>query len=110
MVQIIYGPTFYVNYCLIFDPSKDEIDDVYDSLRGGLKIEDDGYINKYIGIDINRCPYGLIHIRQPYLTQSIINMIPGMEKSSANPTPAFKPPLAKNDGAQTRKNDFIIDR
>ena len=60
MVYIIYVPTFYVNFCLIFDPSKDEIDDVYDSLRGGLKIEDGGYINKYIGIDINRCPYGLI--------------------------------------------------
>ena len=110
MVQIIYGPTFYVNYCLIFDPFKDEIDDVYGSLWGGLKIEDDGYINKYIGIDINSFSDGLIHIMQPYLAQRIINMIPGMEKSSAKPTPSFKPPLAKNDGVQTRKNDFIIDR
>ena len=40
----------------------DESDDVYDSLRGGLKIEDDGYINKYIGIDINSFSDGLIHI------------------------------------------------
>ena len=29
-----------------------------------------------------------------------------MEKSIPNPTPAVKPPLAKNEGAQARKNDF----
>ena len=37
-------------------------------------------------------------------------MIPGMDKSIAKPTPALKPPLEKNEGSQTRKNDFIIDR
>ena len=29
-----------------------------------------------------------IHLRKPYLTQNIINMIPGIDKSSAKPTPA----------------------
>ena len=46
-----------------------------------------------------------IHIRQPYLPQSIINIIPGIDKSSAKPTPMVKPPQAKNDGYQA-KNDF----
>ena len=33
-------------------------------------------------------------------------MIPGMDKSSTKPTPVVKPPLAKNEGAQSRKNYF----
>ena len=33
-------------------------------------------------------------------------MIPIMYKSSDKPTPVVKPPLAKNEGFQARKNDF----
>ena len=59
---------------------------------------------------MDHLPYGSIHLRQPYLTQIVINMIPGMDKSSAKPTPAVKPPLAKNGGAQARKMTLIIDQ
>ena len=61
-------------------------------------------------MDMDHSPYGLIHIRQSYLTQSIINIIWGMEKSSANPTPMVKPPLAKNEVSQIRKNTLIEDQ
>ena len=82
----------------MFSTSNDKIDEVYASLKVYLKIEDDGEINKYLGIELDRRPYGSIHLRQTYLTQIILNMIPGMEKSSAKTTPAVNPPLAKNDG------------
>ena len=32
---------------------------------------------------------------QSYLTQRIMKLIPGMEKSSAKPTPVFKTPIEK---------------
>ena len=51
-------------------------------------------------------PDASIHIRQPYITQMILNMIPGMYKSSAKPNPAVKPPIEKNEGDQARKNEF----
>ena len=45
-------------------------------------------------------------MRQPYLTQIIINIIPGMDRSIANPTSAIKPPLAINEVSQAIKHDF----
>ena len=37
-------------------------------------------------------------------------MIPGMDKSSAKPTPAVKPPLAKNEIDQARKMTLITNK
>ena len=98
---------FYVYGCLIFSPSKDKINGVYASLQSDFKIEDDGELNKYIVIDLDCRPYGSIHIIQTYINQGIINIIPGMENSSNNPTPAFKPLLEKNEGTQMRKITLI---
>ena len=63
-----------------------------------------------LGIELDRRPDVSIRIRQPDLTQIIINMIPGMDKSSAQPTPAVKPPLEKNEGSKTIKTTLIIDQ
>ena len=97
---------FYIDDCLIFIPSKDKIDGLYDSLQAYCKIEDDVELNKYLGIKLERRLYSSIHMSQPYLTQRILNMIPVMYKSSARTTPMVKPPLAKKEGSQARKNDF----
>ena len=87
---------FYIDNCLIFSPYKDKIDDVCASaLRVDFKIEDYIDLKKYLRIDLYRCPDGSIHIRQPYLIQSIISMIPGMDKYNSKPNPSVNPPLAK---------------
>ena len=101
---------FYVYDFLMFSTSKDKIDEVYASLQEDFNIEDDGELNNYLGIDLERRPDGSIHISRPYLTQIILIMIPVMDKSSANPTPAVKNPLAKNEGAQARKMTLITDQ
>ena len=71
---------FHVDDCLMFSPSEDIIYDVYASLQVDLNIEDNGDLNKYIGIDPDRLPYGSIHIIHNYLTERTINMILGMDK------------------------------
>ena len=86
---------FYVDDYLMFSPSKDKIYDVYASLQVDFNIEGDGELNKYPGIDFYQRPYGLTHLRKPYLTQRIINLVPGMDKSSANIIPALNNPLKK---------------
>ena len=93
-------------YCL----SKDRIDEVYASIQAYLMIEDYGQINKYIEIELYFLPDGSIHIRHPYLNQSILKIISGMNKTSNKPTPAVKPPLAKNEEAQARKTILITDQ
>ena len=80
---------------LKFGSSKDKIDEVYASIQSYFSIEDDVYINKYLGIKLDHRPDGPIHLRQPYITKIILNMIPGMDKSSSKPTPTVKPPPAK---------------
>ena len=97
---------FYVDKCLIFSPSKYKIDEVYAYIQAYFKIEDDGELNNYHRIFLECRPDGSIHIAQPYLTQIILNIIPGMDNSSAKTTPVVKPPLAKNERAQASKNDF----
>ena len=99
----------YVDGCLVFSPSKDKIDEVYVSLQEDSNIEGDGNINNYLGMDLNRRPYGSINIRKTYLTRGILNIIPGMDKSSSKPTPVVKPPLAKDEGAKARKMNFVTD-
>ena len=47
---------FYVYDCLIFIPSKDKIDELHASLWSDLNIEDDEYLKKMLGIDLDRCP------------------------------------------------------
>ena len=101
---------FYVYDCLMFSPSKDKIDEVYASLQADFNIEDSGEINKYLGIELDRRPDGSIRLSQPYLTQININMIPGMDKSSADPNPAIKTPPVKNEGDQARKMTIITDQ
>ena len=48
-------------------------------------------------------PGGSICMRHPYLTQIIINMTSGMDKSSDNPTPAVKPPLENKLGISSNE-------
>ena len=57
---------FYADDCITFIPYKYKIDEVYPYLQKYLKIEDDGDLNKHIGIELDRFPYGSINLMQPY--------------------------------------------
>ena len=61
----------------MFNPSKDKIDNINASLQADFNIEE---LNKYLGIYLERRPYGSIHLRKTCLTQRIINMILGTDK------------------------------
>ena len=82
----------------MFSTSKDKIDEVYAFSQSYFNIEEDVSLNKYLWIDLEHHPYGSIHLRQPYLTQRIVNMIPVMYNSSDKPTPMFDPLLEKMRG------------
>ena len=83
---------------------------MYASIQAYLNIEEDGDLNKYIGINMVRRPYASIYPRHPYLTQRILDMIPNMNKSSDKPTPGVKSYLSINEGSQARKISLIKDQ
>ena len=58
-------------------------------------MEDDGKLNKYLGIELFICPDGSINIRKSFFTQIIINMILYMDKAISKPTPGVKNILEK---------------
>ena len=47
---------FYVDNFLTFISYKGKIDEIYASIQAYLKIEYDGEINKYLGIEMERLP------------------------------------------------------
>ena len=63
----------------MFSLSKDKIDEVYVSLQENFNIEDYGYLNKYLGIDLDRRLDSSLYLRQPYLNEIILSMITGMD-------------------------------
>ena len=71
----------------MFSLSKGKIDELYASLQSDFNIEDNGELNKYVEIYLDRCLDGSIHMSHPYLTQTLLNVITGMERSSAKPNP-----------------------
>ena len=87
----------------MFSPSQDKIEELYASLQTEFKIEDGGELNKYLRTELDYRPDRSIHLRQCYLFQRIINMIPGMDKYSAKPTPAINSPLNKYEVSQAKK-------
>ena len=101
---------FYVDDCLIFSTSKDKIDELYASLQAYFKIKYDVESKKYLGIELDLRPYGPIHKRQPCLTQGILNIVPGMDKSSAYPNDMIKHPLGKNEEYKVRKMALITEQ
>ena len=80
MVYIVYVNNIYLDHCIIFIPSEDKIDYIYASLQEYYKIEDDEDLNRYNEIYLAWSLDGSIHISQPYISQSFINMLPGMDK------------------------------
>ena len=65
----------------------------YMPLFNNISIYEMTETSKNLGIDLSNLLDGSIHPRKPYLTQSIINMIPGMDKSSTKTTPAVNTSL-----------------
>ena len=77
---------FYADNCLIFSPSKNKTDDLYASIQAYFRIYYDIDLKKSLEIDLYQRPYDSIHLQNPYLTQRIINIIPGMDKSNTKLT------------------------
>ena len=76
-------PIISIDDSLIFIPYKYKIDDVYAYIQADFNIEENVELNKSIEIEMGCRPDGSIHLRQPYLTRRIINMISDMDKSNS---------------------------
>ena len=65
---------------------------------------DDGDLNKYLGVDVDKKKDGSIELTQPHLITRFLEVIGIDDKVNPRPTPAIKPLLHKDIGGLIRKH------
>ena len=98
----------YVDDCIIIQMKGSNAADnlIRDLQEGHEKIEftDDGDLEKYLGVDVNRHKDGTIELTQKHLIQRLPQVINIDEKVNPRPTPAIKPLLFKDIAGIARKH------
>ena len=62
----------YVDDCILMGPSKDEINEIISDLQGELRMEDQGNLDDYLGVNIKREKDNSFTLSQPHLITSIL--------------------------------------
>ena len=99
----------YVDDCIIFSKDKSVIDDLIHSLMNGPEnyvLTDEGEIDKYLGVDIDKSKKGSIELRQSYLIQRCLEAMEANDKMNMKRTPATKPLIHKDKDGSPRKHQW----
>ena len=94
----------YVDDCIIMTPKPELVDEFIASMKTEYKLEDEGDINAYLGINVTRPAQGKIKLNQPALIRRIIDSL-GLKDDRKHKTPADVV-LNKDIDGQDRKLDF----
>ena len=94
--------------CCIISESEARTTEIYEEIKGkGFKMTDEGSMESYLGLHINRTKQGEFTISQPYLVDRIIQAIPGMENARITKIPAATDiTLTKDIDGKDRKCDW----
>ena len=97
----------YFDDCIIVADSMERIDEFLTSLHGGdenFKLQDEGSIDKYFGVNIKLDEKDTIVLRQPFLIEWIMSFLRIADgKTNENLTPFRKPLLNKDLSRVPRK-------
>jgi hypothetical protein len=88
----------YVDDGIFASPDNAAIDDAIRDLRNArLDLEDQGSLNDYLGVNIERLPDGKIKLSQPHLIDQIIHDTKISKRSAGKQTPAASTKLLRRD-------------
>lgn len=90
----------YTDDCLVFAPSKAEIDECYKDLTSKFDVEDEGTIEDYLGVKISRTGDNKWELTQPQLIDSILSdlgLLGGNDPASTCTTPTVSSKLIGPD-------------
>ena len=93
----------YVDDCLIFCPRSDSIDKLIDSLQQEFTLVDEGDVASYLGAEITKDKDGSILLRQPFLTDRIIEAL-NLTDQRQHDTPAIDLLHRDADGPPRKQN------
>jgi hypothetical protein len=105
------GKTLYVLYTddsILAGPDENEINQIIDELRQAkLDVTDEGSIQDFLGVRIDRKPDGSIHLTQPHLIDQILKDLRLDEKAKTKAIPAMSSKiLHKHRDSEPFDNSF----
>ena len=100
----------YVDDCILIAKHSDIINDFIESLHKGpenFEFTDEGSMDRYLGVDIQKLDNGEFVLRQPFLIQRILSAI-GIdpEETNSRPVPVVGPLLSRDADGPDRKHDW----
>ena len=111
-----YGTTIFLVYTddtILIGPDKEEIERIMKTLSKNFKIEDQGTLNDYLGVHIERKEDGTLEMTQPTLILSILKDVSlwengGKNKATSRTTPAYSTTILTSDkeGEDFNNKDF----
>ena len=111
-----YGSTIFLVYTddtILLGPNPDEIEEIVKLLNKNFRIEDQGTLNDYLGVNIEKREDGKLEMTQPTLISSILKDVGLDDPTKGNPatsrtTPAYHTVILSKDeeGENHSKEDF----
>ena len=98
----------YVDDCVIISTSEGEANEILQEIKNqGLKLTDEGTMETYLGIQIDKHENGGFTMSQPYLIDRIIGAIQGMKDAKISKSPASSTvTLSKDLNGEKRKEEW----
>ena len=96
----------YVDDCIVFSKSKKINKELVISLQNGqenFQLTDEGDLNRYLGVDIDRRSDGTFELRQPYLIERCLKAMEIDDTMNPKKVPVMKPLLHKDKDGDPRK-------
>ena len=96
----------YIDDCILFSPNNSLIDETIEKLRDAkFNIEDQGTVNDFLGIKVERFPDGTIRLTQPNLIESILQDLGLQNTEKGRETPALSMKILTKDESGPEMND-----
>ena len=98
----------YVDDCILISQTKVEVEQLYKSIeKRGYTMTDEGSVEQYLGIKIDKYNNDSFRVSQPFLIQRIIDAIPSMRDTRSAKSPAATGTvLTKDEDGEPRKETW----
>ena len=87
----------YINYCLIIVPIDAELLKVYTDLQAQFKVTNEGTIDEYLGMKVERCEDKTMKLLQSILTQQLLDEMGFNHCTKWRSTPALSSQILGRD-------------
>jgi len=93
----------YIDDCLIIAPCKAEVIKLYEDLKSRFEVTNEGPIDEYLGVKVERRQDRTMKLSQPLLTQQILDEMGFNHRTKGRTTPALSSQILERDSNGKQK-------